>query len=265
MRLAGQLSIILVALVPLAAVAEEVDLRAAAHAGHAQEANIDRAVLLPTAETQPQGSFTASDYEFFMFGLTYGVTDDLQVGALVPLPIFGEATPVANVATLSAKVRVLGEGRFHLAAQGTAGAYSSDSLFREDQTPIYSLGGIGSLCLDARCESLLSANAAWMATGTGPPTLEGSQLLLGASWVQALHPNIKLLVEAIGFLNNERTGAELSRGMLVNYGFRTNLRQVAFDVGFLKPIDLDDPMNEEGPRQPFPLGAPFVAFTYRML
>src|SRR5262245_38007940 len=67
--------------------------------GIAEDPHGDRAVLLPTGLTQPAGSFSVSSYDLFFAGLTYGITDRVQVsttGLLTPLMV-GAVLVVGNV------------------------------------------------------------------------------------------------------------------------------------------------------------------------
>ena len=49
--------------------------------------NIDRGFLLPTAMTQPAGTLTYNNYELLLHGITYGLTDRVQLSATVLSPI----------------------------------------------------------------------------------------------------------------------------------------------------------------------------------
>ena len=55
--------------------------------------NLDRGFLLPTAMTQPKGTLTYNNYELLLHGVTYGITDNLQVSATVLSPISSRRCP----------------------------------------------------------------------------------------------------------------------------------------------------------------------------
>ncbi len=65
--------------------------------GTAEDPHGDRAVLLPTALTQPAGTVSISSYDLVFAGLTFGVTDRLQVSTTALLtPLVGRTLVVGN-------------------------------------------------------------------------------------------------------------------------------------------------------------------------
>jgi hypothetical protein len=255
MRCLALSAALLVLPLPLVASADELELQASAQEEPPADANIDRGFLLSTAATQPAGSLTVSNYEFFMVGATYSVTDDTQISALVAAPV----GPFANFAGLSAKARILDRKAIQLAVQ-VGGGYHMDD---QGGDAVFTAGGIGSYCLDADCQSLLTGNATWL-TGTSGAASELSMgtVLLGASWIQALGPHFKLMFELIGNVNKD-ADATLSHTVLVNYGFRASSKAIAADIGFLRPLDLDA-VDLGIDRGVLPVGIPFANFTYRI-
>jgi hypothetical protein len=256
------------ALPALASAEEPLQLQAAAEPEESQDADIDRGFLLSTAETQPKGSITTTNYEFFVLGTTYAVTDGLQVGAVAAIPLPGEdggadGNPFGKFALLSAKLRVLKTERFRTAVQGSIINYS-DEYF--DDALMYSLGLIGSYCLDERCESLLTGNASAFLGGTDPSNgLEEQNLLVGGSIIVAVTDGFKLLAEVVTNANHDAGGWDLSDAALVTYGFRTTSRHVSADIGLMKPITTEDGVVEGAGDDQWILGVPFVSFTYRIM
>jgi len=157
------LSSLLASTIATAARADEVPVvigapDAAAVAG---DPNIDRGFVLPTAMTQPAGSVTYNNYELLLHGVSYGLTDRLQLSATVLAPIIKEIPFVGSVALKGQLYR--GE-RLHLALQGSlGGAYSQDG---GDGAFIGGLGALASVCLRQDCSSLLSASVTYQLIGT---------------------------------------------------------------------------------------------------
>src|SRR5438045_3559883 len=151
-----QLCSLLLASTTLAAAAhaeEAPAIVAATPAGTAATAadpNLDRGFVLPTAMTQPAGSVTYNNYELLLHGVSYGLTDRLQLSATVLAPIVKEM-PFVGIAALKGQV-YRGE-RLHLALQGSLGG--------GDGTMFGGVGALSSVCLRQDCSSLLSASATW--------------------------------------------------------------------------------------------------------
>ena len=67
------------------------------------DASVDRSILVPTAETISAGDFTFNSYELFFAGLSYGVSDRLQVSVATLLPIF-ESFPFTLYGSLKSQL-----------------------------------------------------------------------------------------------------------------------------------------------------------------
>jgi hypothetical protein len=226
---------------------EPVVIGAPDAAAVAGDPNIDRGFVLPTAMTQPTGSVTYNNYELLLHGVSYGLTDRLQLSATVLAPIIKEI-PFVGYASLKGQL-YRGE-RLHLALQGSVGGgYNQDG---GDGAFMAGLGGLASLCVRQDCSSLLSASATYQLISTGFDPGNGG-LIYGASLVHRVGTHIKLLAEvasASAFSSGDLKGA------LVSYGVRFYGNSIASDIGFIKPIrsDGDDP---------FLLGLPFASISYR--
>ena len=59
------------------------------HAGDRKRSDVSagRNIAAPSAETVEGGTLTVSNYELIFMGLTYGVTDNLQLSTTTLLPI----------------------------------------------------------------------------------------------------------------------------------------------------------------------------------
>src|SRR5688572_28820601 len=65
--------------------------------------NLDRTFLLPPAMTQPKGSITYNNYELLLHGITYGLTDRVQISGTVLAPIT-EDIPFMGFAAVKGQV-----------------------------------------------------------------------------------------------------------------------------------------------------------------
>lgn len=263
------LAAIFATLLPAAAFGQEPDLLIEEDSdsppGRAGDANIDRAFLTPTAETQPKGSLAVSEYQLFatgVLGASYAITDDLQISGLLGLP-FQYDNPLW-LASVSAKYRAYSSRRLRLAVQaGATRLADPDEGFDTDSHETWFTGaGIASVCLDAHCSSLVTANLTLPFSDAQEDDLFGSEsrVLYTASWVQRLHANAKLLLEVSGMASSDaETGWTVGQHWLVNYGLRLNSKSWTGEVGFMRPLDSDG--NNGG----FPPGLPFLQLTYRTM
>jgi hypothetical protein len=223
----------------------------AATASTAADPNIDRGFVLPTAMTQPAGSLTYNNYELLLHGVTYGLTDNVQVSATVVAPIIKDM-PFLGLASM--KGRLYRGERLHLALQGTmgGGSISQAGIF------MVGAGGLASICLRQDCSSLLSASANLQFL-TGSRTRDGggnsgTALVYGVSAVHRVGPHVKLLAE-VASAGDVRSGS-FGGGALLSYGVRFYSNNIASDIGFIKPIGGDT-------AGPFLLGLPFASVSYR--
>jgi hypothetical protein len=209
--------------------------------------HIDRVWFSPTAITQPAGSFEFNDWELILLGLTYGVTDNFQLSAVI-LPPLVEDMPF--VGALSGKLSLpIGE-RVHFGVGATIG-YES-----EDDTAVGLLGAVVSICTDGPCASLFSV---FVYTGFSLSDDDDAvPFAYGVSLMQRVATHVKLLLEVASGGLIASTDADFAEGALVSYGVRFFGDNIAGDVGFVRPIsfgrDYDDP---------FILGIPAVTISYR--
>jgi hypothetical protein len=224
--------------------------------GSGADPNLDRGFVLPTAMTQPGGSMTYNNYELVLHGLTYGITDRVQVSATVVSPIIKDMPFLGN-ATI--KGRVVATDRFHLALQGGLGYGQIFRLGDDDHGAFATAGALASYCLRADCASLLSASATYQLgldlEDIGRPV---HLVIYGISFAQRLGNHVKLLAEVASAASAGPDPFDNLDGLLVSYGVRFHGQKMAADVGFLRPVITDD-----GDKSPFVLGLPFASFSYR--
>jgi len=215
----------------------------------------DRAWLSPTPETQRRGSWTYNNYEFIVHGLTYGVTDNLQVTGFA-LPMYAEGTP--SVFGVSAKLRVLPRGPLRLAVTGSLWTVDPgvDSLDDPDvpNTTVITAGGTAALCLDAGCISQLGANVDLI--GIGNDDADDDTIRTSAYASIRMSRRMKLLAE----LSRGRIGTddlELADDGLLMLGVRFTSAHVSTDLGLAMPMNFAD--DDPDTRGAFPA----LNLTYR--
>jgi hypothetical protein len=149
--------------------------------------------LAPTALTLPAGSVRVTLYELVFPELAVGITNRLQVsGGLSYLPPRGVVDLLYRA---EIKLRVLDVSRLHVAITGELFGYTG----QYDTNGNYvGPGAVASVCLDERCESLLSASAwatfAWIDPDEGL-SYRDRDLLLSPSAVVAVLPRLKVGAE----------------------------------------------------------------------
>ena len=230
---------------------------AAAPSATSTDPNIDRGFLLPTAMTQPAGSVTYNNYELLLHGITYGVTDRVQVSATVLSPIVREMPFVGFAAV---KGQIVSTERFHLALQGSLG-WGHDFSSADGDANVYTVGAgaFASYCLREDCSSLASASATYQLAFNPVATDPAHLVIYGGSVVHRVGSHVKLLGEVasaaggVGFAGD----SENVDGVLVGYGVRFHTDSIAADVGFMKPFT--GGADDGG----FLMGLPFASVSYR--
>ena len=216
--------------------------------GIVEDANAGRGWVMPTALTEPAGTWSFSDFELLMISIGYSVTDDLSLSASTLLPLT-EDFPFWLL--LNAKLRVVNTGRFHLALQGAGTFVHVDS----DNASAGVLGAAATLCLDDDCYSTLSG---YLGAGFARQDQSALPFMAAGSLAYRVAKHVKLLLEAdTGFIAGEIDAA--ADGFLGWYGVRFTSSIIGVDLGFVKPFC--DGCEDTG----LPLGLPFVSFTYRAL
>jgi hypothetical protein len=232
------------------------------------DANIDRGFLLPTAMTQPSGSLTYNNYMLLLHGITYALTDRLQVSATMLPPV---PAPLPLVGSISLKGRIFGDGRTHLAAQGLV---NYGDRLEESGDAVASIGAgiLVSVCLRSDCSSLLSGVVIYQLAfyGQDYEASTGHFVAYGASVVHRVSSHVKLLGELISATASTMVGPDPfdnAPGLRVNYGLRLHGTRFACDLGFMKAVvtntEDDDDFLLEVPGDEFLLGLPFINLSYR--
>lgn len=237
-----------------------VSASAAPDSGSAtSDPNIDRGFVLPTAMTQPKGSFTYNNYELLLHGFTYGITDRVQVSATALSPITRD---VPFYAMGSVKGQVISAGRVHVALQGNLGygrLFDTGGIINDTDVVTFGGGALSSFCLSDDCSSLVSGSVTYQLATNGDDN-RGHLVIYGASWVQRIGTRVKLLAEITSAAGRDEADGsyENAPGLLASYGVRFHNGNLAGDVGFVKPVLTADE-DDTG----FYLGIPFINFSYR--
>ncbi len=226
--------------------------------GIADDPNGDRAMIMPTALTQPRGTLTVSDYDIFLAGLTYGITDHLQIGLSTLVVGGGPLSPDAAVIG-AAKWQFLRAGNLRLAALGGlmyaaqeqyAVPGEGDNTVTRHVRP--QLGLIGSLCLTDDCRSLISASVLSSIYREGG-SLHGGRVLYSAAATIALWRHLKLLAEYDQDAQIIGGHKDLSPPV-VSLGLRLHGRYLAAEAGAM--------IIKNSANISYPL--PFLSATFRL-
>lgn len=231
---------------PGAEVGPEAKVSSGVDEGIENDPNMDSAWLAPTGLTMPKGKWAFHDQELFLVGLSYGVTDRLQLSATTLVPITSDQ---GLLLITSAKGQVVKQGRVRLAVHGALTHVSDDGSSGNAVT----VGGAFSYCLDKPCNSAINLYA-----GTGFALDDGDSelpLLMSASVIKKLGKRVKFVGEVdTGMI----VGGDRADAYLGWYGLRFHNKNMAADIGFVKPFGSD-----LGDTDVFPIGLPWVKFTYR--
>lgn len=149
---------------------------------------------MPTAETQPEGSFTFSSWDIIVLQASYAVSDSTQLTLTLTPPIEGFFP-----SDFSIKSRIARGEYFRLAAIGSlSGAISGE----EGWGWVGRAGLVGQACFDAHCGS--SANLGMNLALLGP----ASVIATGFGLVGQLGGSVALLAEVDMLIPTSREVAE---------------------------------------------------------
>jgi len=199
--------------------------------GHADVAaqgdpSVDRAFLMPTAETQPAGSLSATDFDLAIVNLTYGITDRLQIGGTVLLAIpFSDASLyMGNVKWQALRA---GRWRWSLSLGGATAGGGSHERGEPDVGQRFALtaGSALSYCLSADCHGMISVSTFGISAADDPAN---AALAYGVSLTQRIGSEVKIVVEAV---SGGGVGGLVTRDGIATGGLRFFGRHLAADLG----------------------------------
>jgi hypothetical protein len=209
------------------------------------DAAANRVVWLPTAETNPEGTFFFGIYEVLGLQFGYALTDDIEFALTGVVPI--DTFPYAF--DLSIKWNVLRHHVFRIALFGSIGVYVDGD--REE-----AIGGRAGaafqLCFNDDCTSHASLSAGALISNHIDTELP---FAVGAGVVVRVHRLLALVVEPL-YGRIEKMNAE--DAFVLNYIFRIGQLDWSLDVGMTRPF------VDELSGGPFVAGFPWLAFNYRL-
>jgi hypothetical protein len=221
--------------------------------GTLEDANSGRVAIMPTALTPPAGTFSFEDWELFLVSVSYAVTDQLVITGTTMIPV----TDQLYWGFLSAKLQVLRAGRLRLAAQAGVLAVTANGDDSSDSTSAFDLGGVATLCLDDGCFSHLDG-----AVAAGFAQQGDSSVPVGfmGGLVAKVGRHVRLVAEAdTAHMFGDISGQ--ANGLLAWYGLRFTSSDIGVDLELVKPLCGGDDCDSSA----FPLGFPFVTFSYRSM
>jgi len=192
---------------------------------HARDANADRVVLLPTAKTQPKGSFTFSSYDIVLLQAGYAISDATQFTLTFTPPVEG-GMPL-DLTLKSAFFR----GPL-LRAAATASVSGLTGLGDVGFVFLGRAGGVAEFCLRADCAS--SVTVASNLTFAGAIAFMWN----GAGFIWRVSPHLALLAEADTMIPLGRVLGQVN-GLLAWGGLRVPGRHWSFDaaLGYSPGVD----------------------------
>jgi hypothetical protein len=209
--------------------------------GRVEDPNVDHGFFLPTAETQPAGSVTVSNFDLVVFDLSVALTDRLQVGetAFMVMPFTETKLFLTHV-----KWQLWRSGGWRLSLLGGLGyvggeSYDGPAGERHVSELFPQIGAVASYCVGGDCSSMVSFGAHGF--HTGGPSLDArvlhGMLVYGGSFTARLTSHIKMMAEVMSAGSVAADGAQLAAGALVTAGLRFHSGSVAADVGLGSVFD----------------------------
>jgi hypothetical protein len=218
------------------------------------DAHADRVLLVPTAETHPQGTLFATSYEILMLTLGYAFTDRLQAS------VTGLTDGHGGLVDLDVKANLLRSRWLRLAA-----LTSIDFLHARGDEEDLLLGRPGvsaQLCFDLPCLTSVSLHA-MLILHDEPNTL--LPFGLGAGFIARMSSDVSVLLEYDMLVNASRDLDLIDLPVFaVGYGARISAAPSwALDLALLRRMQSDETVRLQPPKLFDLIGGPFIAFTYR--
>jgi len=218
------------------------------------DAHADRVILVPTAETHPQGTLFGTVYELLIPSIGYAVTDRMQAS------ITGLTDLENGFLELNLKANVLRSRALRIAL-----ATSADYIAGDDDGELLfgRAGGTAQICFDLPCRSSLSLHAMAVLHDELATILP---IGLGAGFTAQVTRALSLLIEYSALVNAAREFEFVDLPLyLVGYGLRLALRPSwSLELSFLRSMESDSELRVGAPDLFEVIGVPFVAFSYRV-
>ena len=195
-------------------------------------------VLLPTATTQPAGTFFMSNYELIVFQAGYAFTDSTQLSlTMIPLP-----SESLTLLDFSLKSTLYRGGLVRAAAIGSA----SGAIGKEVGVGFLGrVGAIAQVCLARACDSSLSLSTNMLLIGT-------ILMVNGAGGIFRMSEHVSMLAELATMIPVGRQGGQFNGGM-IGGGVRLHYTHWGFDFTLLHVLETSSDAAT----------VPFFAMTWR--
>jgi hypothetical protein len=235
--------------VPLAAIAPPQ--QSARHT----DAHADRVILVPSAETHPEGTIFASSYDLIaLLSAGYALTDRLQssiTGMTDGKSAFAELNLKANLLRSRFLRLALLSGIDYVHGSGDGGGF----IFGR-------VGATVQICFELACRSSLSLHA-MIVVHDEPDTI--LPMGLGAGFIARVADGLSALLEYSMLINASRDLPLITLPVyLVGYGMRISTHPSwALDITLLRRMRSDDQIRTGGTTVFDLIGIPLIAFTYR--
>ncbi len=221
-----------------------------------RDAHADRVILGSTAETHPKGTFFFSDYEILLLQFGYALTDELQVAIAGVPPIVKDQPYYFD---FGLKLNLVRGDVFRAAVTGGLDVVTSGGS-GNNSGPYYGgrFGAIGQFCFEKTCRSSVSINAGTLLTSGADQVLP---VYGAAGFVGKVSPLVSLMAEPamVGALGTGSSNITSGAFFAFDYGVRLSGKNFGVDITFIEPVAATTGTFNN----PFILGYPFVAFTYR--
>jgi hypothetical protein len=218
------------------------------------DAHADRVLLVPTAETHPQGTLFATSYEILVFAVGYAFTDRMQAS------VTGTTDGHGGLVDLDLKANLLRSRWLRLAA-----LTSIDFLHArgDEEDLLFGRPGVSAqLCFELACRTSLSMHA-MLVLHDEPNTL--LPFGFGAGFVARMSSDVSVLLEYDMLVNASRDLDLIDLPVFaVGYGARISAAPSwSLDLALIRRMQSDHTVRLQPPSLFDLLGVPFIAFTFR--
>jgi hypothetical protein len=226
--------------------------------------SVDRSVILPSAETLHQGDVTINSYELLGLGVSYGITDSIELSAITIIPA-GGITPLSLL--LSGKFQVVRLPSLLLSIQTTGGFIHDLDGFGSG---IVAVGALLDIMIDSEGDYVFSASTQnglrfsyknscdeSKSGYTCNNHSESGLFSLSLAFNARVAHFMKLLLEVIATAEWADSQFQLlESATAVNYGVRFFGDTIALDLSLCIPVFSDS-------LKYLPIGFPYLAFSAR--
>jgi hypothetical protein len=226
------------------------------------DANVDRVVLSPTAETHPEGTIFGSLYEIVIPQVGYAPTQRLQ------LSLTGFSDLAANpsyVFEVTVKANLLRTRTLRIAALSAIDVLRAvdDSAGTTESLMFGRIGGTLQYCFGDACQSSVNVSGMLVLSDKADAFFPFGAALGFIGHVAGI---AKVLLE-YGTLNSFSEGFPIDAipFWYVGYGMRFSQRSWGLDVVMIRNLDITIPDTQRnGPTLGDVIGFPLLVFTYRL-